>query len=810
MVRMLSAFLTLSTPALAFRLATEHLAAESDSPSCICSDTGEVDGVKTGKAGCAQHFGQRFGYICYVENGAECAGSRLSSRTGVYWRSCRAEHLTEEAKNYLMEAMEEIDLQELRSSIGVAQQRGVDAEIIAAAEARAEVVVTMIAAREELMEALAGFNAERLQAALENAEELELDEFLSEDVLESAVERFRFLELRTQSGDDLRVAIQGHILTDVQARLHTAKVNHCDDDVIQMAEARVVELQGMIAAAAAELSAAVVTRDHARLQDAKNNAERLVAVETSVIQAAQDRLAHLDLMDAATKELVEATPALALHDLESKLAAARELDAYPDLLADGDARVAVLTQRNLDAESTLLATTAGNNIPALEDAIVEAERLTGGTIQTLNIQMGKIRLFDLNRRGEAREELEAAMADVNLQDLVAKLARADDLGVDADVRAQARAREIELTQMMADSVTALTEAIAGNDEALLQANLDESQRLFAASAPLVDRATVRLAALALRGEAKEDLLDDIRGVNRADLIIKLARARDLGVDAPTLQQGDDRVIELMEMMTASVSTLRQSILTRESEVIRTNLHEAQRLFAADDFLTASANDRLAHLAIAEGSQHELIPTLSGVDLALVQSKLENARTLDADPQVLSRAEDRIVEIQVLMANATGVLAAAVVAEHDGTHKASEELQAAMDEVNRLNCVRDWAPVTQQTVDEAQARLERLQNTNEATDDLVAIYDSEDMHQIILAMARARSSGVVPGAIAKGEEAASRLRIQMRDTRQLMVDLTADGDDADALQAALDEVQRLRAASPRRIQAAQDKIAQLRR
>jgi len=266
--------------------------------------------VKTGKAGCAQHFGQRFGYICYVENGAECLVSRLSSRTGVYWRSCRAEHLTEEAKNYLMEAMEEIDLQELRSSIGVAQQRGVDAEIIAAAEARAEVVVTMIAAREELMEALAGFNAERLQAALENAEELELDEFLSEDVLESAVERFRFLELRTQSGDDLRVAIQGHILTDVQARLHTAKVNHCDDDVIQMAEARVVELQGMIAAAAAELSAAVVTRDHARLQDAKNNAERLVAVETSVIQAAQDRLAHLDLMDAATRELVPATAAL--------------------------------------------------------------------------------------------------------------------------------------------------------------------------------------------------------------------------------------------------------------------------------------------------------------------------------------------------------------------------------------------------------------------------------------------------------------------------------------------------------------------
>lgn len=480
MVRMLSAvFLTLSMQVSSFRLATEsiHFDSESDAPTCACSETGEVDGVKTGKGGCAQHFGQRFGYICYVENGAECPGSRLSSRTGVYWRSCRQEHLTEEAKNYMLEAMEEIDLQTLRSTIGVAQQRGVDPALIASAEERAEVVVQMLAARDELMAALAGFNAERLQAALETAEELELDEFLSEETLESAVDRFRFLELRTQSGEDLRVAIEGHILTDVQDRLHTAKVNHCDDDIIQMGEARVVELQGMIAVAAAELADAVTTRDAARLQDAKQNAERLVAVDASVIQEAQDRLEHLTSMDAATQELLPTIAALALHELENKLAAARELDAYPDILAQGDARVAELIQRNLDAESALVAATADNNIPVLEAAIVEAERLNGGTIALSNIQMGKIRLFDLNRRGEARAELETAVADVNMEVLVSKLARADDLGVDAGVLATARARVSELAQMMEDSVDALTQAIAGNDEAVLQANLDEAQRL---------------------------------------------------------------------------------------------------------------------------------------------------------------------------------------------------------------------------------------------------------------------------------------------------------------------------------------------
>ena len=48
-----------------------------------------------------------------------------------------------------------------------------------------------------------------------------------------------------------------------------------------------------------------------------------------------------------------------------------------------------------------------------------------------------------------------------------------------------------------------------------------------------------------------------------------------------------------------------------------------------------------------------------------------------------------------------------------------------------------------------------------------------------------------------EEQAARVGILMRDARQLMIHLT-EGDDADALQAALDEVNRLRAASPMRI------------
>jgi len=344
---------------------------------------------------------------------------------------------------------------------------------------------------------------------------------------------------------------------------------------------------------------------------------------------------------------------------------------------------------------------------------------------------------------------------------------------------------------------------------VLQANLDEAQRLFAATSELIDGAHVRLAALALRGEAKEDLNAAIRDVNRADLIIRLARAVDLGVDAPTLQQGDDRVVELAQMMAASVDELQAAILTRDSAQIRTNQREANRLFAADQALNDGADTRLAHLAIAEGAQAELTPTLAGVDLALVQAQLSNARRLDADPEILARAEQRIVEIQALMENATHVLAAAVAAEHDGTTKASTELQAAMDEANRLHCIRDWPPLTQEIIDAALARHVQLLEIDDATAQLVAIYDTEDMHDIIVALNRARATGVVQGAIDKGEEAASRVRVLMQHARSLMIELT-EGDDADALQAALDEVLRIRAASPRRIEAAQERVAALRR
>ena len=82
----------------------------------------------------------------------------------------------------------------------------------------------------------------------------------------------------------------------------------------------------------------MMTRDAVCLQAAKH----------------EERLAHLSRMYAAVAELNLAIAAFDLHDLQAKLQIARVLGAYPADLAQGDARVVQLIQRNLDADAFLI------------------------------------------------------------------------------------------------------------------------------------------------------------------------------------------------------------------------------------------------------------------------------------------------------------------------------------------------------------------------------------------------------------------------------------------------------------------------
>merc|ERR1719460_183572 len=107
-------------------------------------------------------------------------------------------------------------MQHLQTMIRLARNRGVDQQTITEAEARVENVAEMIVARDELIAAIEGFDADRLRAALERSEELELDEHLSDEVLDDAEQRFQFLEERAQAEAAMMEAIQGWDVEDLE------------------------------------------------------------------------------------------------------------------------------------------------------------------------------------------------------------------------------------------------------------------------------------------------------------------------------------------------------------------------------------------------------------------------------------------------------------------------------------------------------------------------------------------------------------------------------------------------------------------
>lgn len=618
--------------------------------------TGVVDGVNTGKPGCAQHFGQRFGYICYVADGAQCQGARLSSRTGVYWRGCREEHLTEEGRQFVMEAMEELDVENLRTTIEIARSRGVDEETLAAAEARVLQEIDMIAARDELMEALEAFDAGRLRAALEAAEELELDEFLSDDVMESSVERFEFLQARSQSEDALRQAVEETNLADLQAKLRVAQTNHVSQEAVRLGQARVTELTRLMAAAVEELDAAMLTRDAARITEAETNAQRLHAVDSSVAHQAEARLLHLSIMERATEELRPAIEGLSLRNLQAKLDRARELDSYPEVLSRGDARAAELTQMNAEALQALVDTTAGHNAARLMAAIAQAGTLDTSSDHADVLEAANTRLGALGRKDVARAGLEAAIQTVDLEVIQEMLENAADLGVDAAVLDSARQRISEIAQMRVDARAALESAINGNDLIVLDDALSEAQRLSSTDRDLTGRANDRLAELTRRQDAKDDLLTAITAVDRADLEAKITVARDLGVDEPTLHEAAARSRELEHMMHRVERHLRRDIEGDDYEALRDSMEEAASYNGAvtGEQLEA-ARARLAVLQEVYNREQALIGAFDTTSMGHIQHMLQRCREVGCHQQVMVDGEGAASALRIRMAHAEGAL-----------------------------------------------------------------------------------------------------------------------------------------------------------
>lgn len=442
------------------------------------------------------HFGQHFGFVCYVTGGAACDGTSESHHhRGLFWRSCAAEHVIDVAKGYLLEAMEGIDEDEIRNTQRIAEERHVDKQTLDAATQRIQIIHEMAAAREELMESIDRLDYDRLQAALLNVERLELDEFLEEETLQQAVERFSFLGERRDAHNNLHHATSAFDLDDLLAKLEEARSYQVDVELLQRGEDRVAALRRMRVEAANELALAVLTRDVERVTEAVLQVERLNAVEAPVLTAGQDRLEHLLLMEHATQGLLQAIQGDHLRHIEHQLASATALDADPAVLAQGRERVAHLVAK-ADARTDLEAAIAGRDSQRLIAALAEAE-LLGATDHHLESRAAT-RLTMLQEVDQAEAELRAVLSSDDSSAVRHALSRARAVGVDEVVIELGEDRKHWISRLkheLRGTLLDLTENGGTEDRAELRRVIDECDRLHAASHRRLEAGERRLAAI---------------------------------------------------------------------------------------------------------------------------------------------------------------------------------------------------------------------------------------------------------------------------------------------------------------------------
>lgn len=467
--------------------------ANIQSPSCECATTEIVNGVHTGHAGCDQHFGQRFGYVCYVGSGS-CPNVRESrSHPGAFWRACPTEHLRNEARDALLEAVEGIEEEDIVRLRAAAVERGVGQAALDAADQRIVHIHLMGEALDELKAAIGRLDYDRMQAALRQVEEMELDAYLSEEALQKAVQAFHFLGERREATNDLAESIDSFNLERLMEALAEAREYQAEDDVLHQGEARVAELQRLRAAAVTELATAVTTREVRRVSQAIIEADRLDAVDSSVMNQARDRLQFLVQMDGARQNLLSGIEGDDLEELAHQLSVATELDVEPEILTRGQQRVVHLEAMR-DSLIALEAAVAGRNSQILRDTLAEAQRLEAAEDNL--VSRAQTRLTMLEEIDEATNELRALFASDDESAVRHALGRAREIGVDEEVIEEGERTKHRISRLKHDLRSALLEATEnGTDMAELRRLIDECDRLHAASHRRLEAAERRLASL---------------------------------------------------------------------------------------------------------------------------------------------------------------------------------------------------------------------------------------------------------------------------------------------------------------------------
>jgi len=215
-------------------------------------------------------------------------------------------------------------------------------------------------------------------------------------LLSKAAERLLHLELRAAAKEDLLVAEKQHLLRVFQEAYSKAATLKVDEPTLRDARKREAEIRASMKQAKAELETQIAGRRSVELQEALHHAVRLETVDSALVKKAEARLVVLREMDAAARALLKAAEGDKMGDLIRALKSAKQLDVDQHVLHQGDLAMTRIRKMMHVAKNNMKGLVEeGSDTVALRAAIAECKRISA--VSTKRIRAAEAKLAELER-----------------------------------------------------------------------------------------------------------------------------------------------------------------------------------------------------------------------------------------------------------------------------------------------------------------------------------------------------------------------------------------------------------------------------
>ncbi|CAJ1429537.1 unnamed protein product, partial [Effrenium voratum] len=664
------------------------------------------------------------------------------------------------AADDLLQAVHETDIDSLQQKLAAAEAASVAPELLEQGRRRLSQLLEQLKAeqkRKEAEEALLAAMAAEIIGPLEMAVARAEAADVNHEVLSSARDLLQRLiakeeaaqaaqEAAERAAQALRLAMEGSNVEDLKHTLAAAEAASVPGDLLEQGRRRLSQLLEQLKAeqkrkeAEEALQAAMVAETVGPLEMAIARAEA-ADVNREVLSSARDLLQRLIAKEEAAQAAQEAAERAAqalrlamersnVEDLQHALAAAEAASVPGDLLEQGRFRLSQLLeqlkaeQKRKEAEEALQAAMAAETVGPLEMAIARAEAADVNHEVLSSARDLLQRLIAKEEAAQAAQEaaeraaqaLRLAMERSNVEDLKHALAAAEAASVPGDLLEQGRCRLSQLLeQLKAEQKRKAAE------EALQAAMAAETV------GPL-EMAIARAEA----ADVNREVLSSAR-----DLLQRLIAREEA---AQAAQEAAERAAQALRlaMERSNVEDLKHALAAAEAASVPGDLLEQGRCRLSQLLEQLKAEQK------CKEAEEALQAAMAAETIGPLEMAIARAEAADVNHEVLSKACDLL---QSLQAREEAVQALRLAMEGGNM----EDLQHALAAAEAASVAPDLLEQGRRRLSQLLEQLKAEQKRKAAEEALQAAMAAEIIGPLEMAVARAEAADVKPEVVAAAEQ-----------------------------------------------------------